>query len=322
MNAELGIKSKLLITLNPSQDWPYRVFYDVWKKADRPTTMLVSNRSVLDGITIERTFVFIQAFYSDNPYTAAEYQKNLAGISDPVLRQRLAQGDWEYASARDTLFDAQSIADLFTNNVAYSNDLYLTVDVARYGGDLIVRTLWRGWDAIRIATSSKQSLPTTADMVRSDIDAYGIPRSQVLIDEDGVGGAIVDLVPGVIGFNGGAAPFGKVGEEKKETKENYDNLRAQCVYHLSEMAVARNVAVSETNIEIRELIAQDLRQFKRRDADKDGKLKVTKKEDMKQALGRSPDCGDTMMMRSYFDVRLREAVLAEDGRLHVYIPED
>lgn len=322
MNAELGIKSKLLITLNPSQDWPYRVFYDVWKKAGRPLTTLVSHKSVLDGVTVERTFIFIQAFYSDNPYTALEYQKNLASISDPVLKQRLAQGDWEYSSARDTLFDAQTIADLFTNNLEHTNEIFMTVDVARYGGDLIVRTIWRGWDAIRVATSDKQSLTTTADMVRSDIDAYGIPRSNVLVDEDGIGGAIMDMVPGIIGFNGGASPFGKVGEEGKETKENYDNLRAQCVYHLSEMARARKVAVSEENLAVRELISQDLQQFKRRDADKDGKLKVSKKEDMKQALGRSPDCGDTLFMRSYFDVRQREAALAGDGEMHVYIPED
>lgn len=321
MNAELDIKSKLLITLNPSQDWPYRIFYDVWKKADRSKGRLVSNRSTLDGRVVERTFIFIQAFYSDNPYTAAEYQKNLAGISDPVLKQRLAQGDWEYSSARDTLFDAQTIADLFTSKLPPSDFIYMTVDVARYGGDKIVRTVWRGWDAIRIATSERQSLTTTADMVRSDIDAYGIPRQNVLVDEDGVGGAVVDMVPGVIGFNGGASPFGKIGEEGKETKENYDNLRAQCIYHLSEVARARKMAVSETNLEVRELVAQDLQQFKRRDADKDGKLKASKKEDMKQALGRSPDCGDTLMMRSYFDVREREAEIAEDRTVRVYIPD-
>lgn len=325
MNRDYNLKSKLLITLNPSQEWPYRVFYDVWKKAGRPTDIanpLISAKSTLDGVVVERTFVLIPAFYSDNPYTALEYQKNLATISDPVLKQRLAQGDWEYASARDTLFDAQTIADLFTNTAIESNDTYLTVDVARYGGDKIVRTVWKGWNAIRIATKEKQSIPTTVDDIRSDIDAYGIPRSNVLVDEDGIGGAVVDMVPGVIGFNGGASPFGKVGEEGKETKENYDNLRAQCVYHLSETAKARKIAVTESNLETRELLAQDLQQFKRRDADKDGKLKVSKKEDMKQALGRSPDVGDTLMMRSYFDVREREAELAGDGVMHVYIPED
>ena len=62
---------------------------------------------------MERTFVFIQTFYNDNPFTAEEYGKNLATITDPVMRARLRGGDWEYSDARDTLFDAQAIADMF-----------------------------------------------------------------------------------------------------------------------------------------------------------------------------------------------------------------
>lgn len=323
-NTEMGIKSKLLLTLNPSQDWPYRIFYDPWKKAGKPTDPnkpLVSASSMLDGKLIERTFVLIPALYKDNPYTAGEYAKNLAGISDPVLKQRLMDGDWEFASAADTLFDAQALSDMYTNKLPYSNELYLTVDVARYGGDKIVRTLWRGWDAIRIAWKDKESLTTTADDVRTDIDTYGIPREHVLVDEDGIGGAVVDMVPGVIGFSGGAAPFGKVGEEGREVKENYENLRAQCIYHLAQKTRDRKVAVSELDVQVRELLSKDLQQFKRRDADKDGKLKVTKKEDMKQSLGRSPDFGDTLMMRSYFDLREREAALGQTGTLSVYIPD-
>lgn len=324
MNKEMNIKSKLGITLNPSQDWPHRLFYDPWNKAGRPTDAshpLVSAKFVLDGLPHERTFVFIPALYKDNPYTATEYARNLAGISDPVLKQRLMDGDWDFAAAADTLMDAQSIADLFTNKLPYSNDIYLTVDVARYGGDKIVRTLWRGWDVLRVAWKDKESLTTTADDVRTDIDTYGIPREHVLVDEDGIGGAVVDMVPGVIGFTGGAAPFGKVGETGREVKENYDNLRTQCIYHLAQKTRDRKVAVSEMDMEVRELIAKDLQQFKRRDADKDGKLKATKKEDIKQALGRSPDFGDTMMMRSYFDLREKEAALMQGGTISVYIPD-
>ena len=141
----------------------------------------------------------------------------------------------------------------------------------------------------------------------------------MLIDEDGIGGGVLDLVPGALGFSGGSAPFGKIGE--KEVRENYDNLRAQCCYHLSQMARDRKICVSEENLETRERISDDLKQIKRRDSDKEGKLKVSKKEDMKQALGRSPDCGDTMMMRSYFDLRVREQEIATQGKVSVFIPD-
>lgn len=322
-NKELNIKSKFAGTLNPSQDWPYRIFYDPWKKAGRPIDPykpLVSMRGVLDGETIERTFVFIPARPGDNEYTAAEYLRNLATISDPVLKARLMDGDWEFSDAHDVLFPADALADMFDNRVRNVKEKYMTVDVARYGGDKIVLTYWRGWDAYRIEVYSMLAIHETADKVRTGLIAHGIPREHVLIDADGVGGGVVDLLPGCIGFSGAAAPFGMIGET--ETRERYENLRTQCIYHASEKAKNRQIGISEQSIEIREMIAEDLQQFKRRDSDREGKLKVVKKEDIKSALGHSPDIGDTICMRSYFDLRLREKALGEGGgEMHVFIPD-
>lgn len=327
-NKEYGIKGKLAITLNPSQDWPYRIFYDPYKKGGRVSTLekpLVSMRVTVEGEVIERKYVFIESLYSDNEYVADEYKFNLATINDPVLRHRLMMADWEFSSAADVLFDAATIADLFTNKVVRSLDMYLTVDVARSADDIVL-TYWKGWDAFRVDVIHTAQRPggvpiwETADKVRSALVQYGIPREHVLIDADGVGGGVFDLVPGVIGFNGGAAPFGVVGE--KENRERYENLKTQCMYHLSDRARQRQFAVSDTNVEMREQLAADLQQFKRRDPDREGKLKVVKKEDIKQALGRSPDVGDTMLMRAYFDLRLREDALGAGGEMKVFIPDD
>lgn len=322
-NKELNIKSKLALTLNPSQDWPYRIFYTPWKKEGRPSDPskpLVSIRSVSNGQTHERTFVFIPAKPGDNEYTADEYLKNLSTITDPVLKARLLDGDWEFSSAKDVLFPADVIADMFTQPVRRSRELYLTVDVARYGGDKIVLTYWRGWDAYLIEVYIMLPIHETADKVRTAIVTHGIPREHVLIDADGVGGGVVDLVPGCIGFSGAASPFGVIGET--ETRERYDNLRVQCTYHASERARNRQISISEPNIALRESLAEDLQQFKRRDADKEGKLKIVKKEDMRSALGRSPDIGDTIIMRSYFDLRLRDEAIGQGGgQMSVYIPD-
>lgn len=314
------LKSKLGLSLNPSQEWPYRLFYNVWKKAGKPTTPLVSISAIVEGVKINRTFIFIQALYKDNPFTAGEYMRNLATISDPALKQRLMEGDWEYSSAHDTLFQAQAIADLFTNNVPMSNDLYLTVDVARYGGDRIVLTHWRGYDAFKIDAYTSLSTVTTAEKIRTACDLYGITRENVLIDADGVGGGVVDMLPGTLSFNGGASAFGTLGE--KELRENYENLKTQCAYHLSQLVEGRKVRVSEQNIEYKELLAQELAQIKRRDTDKDGRLKIVRKEEMKQALGRSPDFADTFIMRAYFDLRLKDVKLAwTEQKITVSLPD-
>lgn len=325
-NRELGIKSKMALTLNPSQDWPYRIFYDPWKKAGRPLNPkkpLVSIKGMLDGEPIERTFAFIPAKPGDNEYTADEYLRQLATLSDPVLKARLMQGDWEFSNAIDVLFPADVLADIFTNTVKRERDMYLTVDVARSADDIVI-TYWRGWDAFKIEVihTKGKIVPTfeTADRIRTAFTTYGIPRAHVLIDQDGVGGGVFDLLPGCIGFSGGAAPFGVIGES--EIRERYQHLKAQCIYHASEKARERQIRISEPSMEAREQLAADLPQFKRRDAEKDGKLKVTEKEDIRQALGRSPDVGDTIIMRSYFDLRLREDAIREgSGTMSVFIPD-
>lgn len=325
-NKEMGIKSKMLLTLNPSQDWPYRIFYDPWKKAGRPTDPkepLVSIRTVVEGVAHERTFVFIPAKPGDNEFTADEYLRNLSTISDPVLKARLMEGDWEFSNAIDVLFPADALADMFTTPAKRERDQYLTVDVARSADDFVI-TYWRGWNAYRIdfvhTRLRQMRIDEIADLVRTAFTTYGIPREHVLIDADGVGGGVMDLLPGCIGFSGGAAPFGVIGE--LENRERYENLKTQCVYHASQKAFNRQISITELSLEAREQLAADLQQFKRRDAMKDGKLKIAQKEEMRQALGRSPDIGDTLIMRSYFDLRLREEAIDKGGgEMYVHIPD-
>jgi hypothetical protein len=43
-------------------------------------------------------------------------------------------------------------------------------------------------------------------------------------------------------------------------------------------------------------------QIRQKDMDKDGKLKIIPKEGAKEALGHSPDTGDTFIMRMYFEL--------------------
>lgn len=323
-NMELDIKAKTGIGLNPSDDWPYRIFYDPWKKAGRPTAKeqlvspLVSMRGELDGEAVVRTFAFFPILAKDNPDISRDYRVSLATLNDPVLKARLADGDWEFSNARDLLFPTQAIADIFTVSPQASDEKFMTVDSARMGGDRIVRIFWQGNQAYRIKWDVRKKTNETAEVIRNDLQAEGIPRENCLIDDPG--GGVVDQLDGVIQFVGASSPFGKVGE--MEVKEQYENLRTQCIYHTAEQLQARRMSVTETDIEVREWLAQDLKQFKRRDADKDGNLKITRKEDILQSLGRSPDFGDAFWMRAYFDLRGREPRLnKKDGTMKVFRPD-
>ena len=206
--------------------------------------------------------------------------------------------------------------------VKHSSEKFLTVDVARMGGDKIVLTFWQGWKVYKVEWKIKQRIPETVESVRDAALREGIPWENVLIDDDGVGGGVVDYLPGSIGFVAEATPFGKVGEQGKVIQEQYANLKTQCCYHLSEMVSARRLQVELADTEVIGWLAEELPQYKRRDADRDGKLKITKKEDIKSALGRSPDFADTFIMRAYFDLRKREPALAgSTGVVTVHYPD-
>jgi len=47
---------------------------------------------------------------------------------------------------------------------------------------------------------------------------------------------------------------------------------------------------------------EDFSQIKQKDVETDGKLKIVGKDEVREALGRSPDAGDTFIMRAYFEL--------------------
>ena len=50
-------------------------------------------------------------------------------------------------------------------------------------------------------------------------------------------------------------------------------------------------------------LTQELLAVKLKDIDKDNKVAVMSKDEMKKILGKSPDLSDALMMRMYFEVK-------------------
>jgi hypothetical protein len=180
---------------------------------------------------------------------------------------------------------------------------YLTVDVARFGQDKIVMFVWQGLYVIRAFEYAKKGTDYTEAQIEAHCREYRVPRHQVVVDEDGVGGGVVDHLAGVRGFVNGGKPLEKKPEPGAPVTHNYGNLKSQCYYALSE-AVNKNLVgiYSDVPVEMRERIIEDLEQIRQRNPDKDGKLYVTPKEEIKARIGRSSDYGDALMMRMLFEV--------------------
>jgi hypothetical protein len=287
---------KFGLSANPSKGWVYRVFYKPWKEGVLP-----------------EAYAFIQALFSDNPYTAEEYGKQLDEIENTALKQRLKDGNWDYSDDAGALMRFDNIRDVFTNTITKDGQKYLTVDVARYGRDKTVLNFWDGLESYRREQYSEQGTDKTIQLIRDFAATERIPYSHIIVDEDGVGGGVVDQMPGVKGFVAASSPIptrtmlrrqmlpsANLTVEGKQQIAAFQHLKAQCAFKLAELVETHRIAAKPAGDQ--DEIAEDLAQIRQKDFDKDGKLKVVPKEEVREALGRSPDIGDTFLMRMYFEL--------------------
>lgn len=294
LNNEYGFEPDQLRTFNPNKGWVYRD-YKAWK----------------DG-TLPADHVFIQSLFGDNSHTRDIYGRQLQRLKDPAMRKRLMLGSFEYDSDPTSLMEYDSIGDLFTNALPKESltEKAMTIDVARHGVDRTVIYIWRGWKIFAVYIFGKQDTDVTEDKAKELAISYNVPYSRTVIDEDGIGGGVVDHMKGVRGFIANSTAL-----DNPETKEpeNYANLKAQCCYKLAEKVNAHDMAVRvkpenfHSDIEgltyevWKDHFIEEMDHIKSKNIDRETKLKVISKEDVKEQLGRSPDFGDTAMMRALLE---------------------
>jgi len=269
---------------NPSKNFLYYDFYKPYKEGT-----LLNYRK------------FIPALVTDNPFISPHYIKNLKKL-DKVSKERLLYGNFEYDDDPARLMEYDAIIDFFTNTVEESDKKYMTVDVARFGSDKTVVILWKGMMIYKIHVYTKQSTKETRQILEALSIAEKIPRSHILIDEDGVGGGVVDELPGCKGFVNNSRQI-DISLKHEEKIPNYTNLKSQCYFYLADYINKRMIGCyKDIPVEYKELIIEDFEQIKRKDADKDGKLAVVPKDKIKEQIGRSTDFGDAIMMSMKYEL--------------------
>ena len=272
---------KTLIGSNPYKNFLYREFYKPYKEN-----------------TLPKYRKFLKAFVWENPFISKHYIEELKKL-DKITVERLFQGNWEYSDEPSRLFDYDKLCNIFTNNPTVTKPSYISVDVARFGMDKTVIIIWRGLHIIKVYSNVKQSTKDTRLFIEKLANEFEIPRGNIIIDEDGVGGGIVDEMHGIKGFINNSKP---VETEYTKLRHNFANLKSQCYFYLADMVNQGRISCVEISPEARKMIIEDLEQIKWKDPDKDNKVAVTPKEEIKENIGRSPDFGDCMMMRMFFDV--------------------
>jgi hypothetical protein len=278
-NEQLGIPSKILITANPKKNWLKTMFHDPFIAGTLPDNM-----------------AFVQSLAVDNKYLDKGYLENLNSITDPVTRERLRDGNWDYADDKNQLIPFDKIRDLFTNQHVKEGEKFITADIARFGKDCTVIGTWSGFRLEDIITIEKSSIPEAARQIRAIATARGIPMSRVLVDEDGVGGGVKDILS-CKGFVNNSRAV-----QVKGKSENYSNLKSQCAFMFSELANNSGAFINAPSENLRKKITEEVEQIRSETLDSDTKLSIISKDKVKDAIGRSPDYSDMMIMRMYFEL--------------------
>lgn len=259
---------------------------------------------------------FIRSLPRDNPYCPPEWIQQVLNTGNKTLIERLIYGNFEYEDDPMALFDPDTIMDMFTLNVAPKPEVneegeitkpiekFISCDVARFGSDKTIIKVFYGLQVKKIHIMARSRTTDVSKKLDEICKAETIPRSHVVVDEDGVGGGVVDEFSGCKGFLNGGSPIHPPGAARDPNlKANYANLKTQCYYKLAEYVAAGLIGYDETPEQLREQIKEELLVIKRANADHDGKLQIISKERMKELLGRSPDFADALMMRMYFELK-------------------
>jgi phage terminase large subunit len=286
MNDKYSIKPILYLTCNPKKNWIYNYFYKPFTKGELKTHQK-----------------FIRALATDNPHRDSDYLEQLNSIKDVVQKQRLLLGNFEYDDDPNALIDYDKIQDIFTNDFVKGGEPVITCDVARYGRDSSQIVVWDGWRVKHIESYETSSTKLIEERITDLRRKHFVPTSNVIVDEDGVGGGVVDHL-GCVGFVNNSSPVRELTEANHVIKPNYSNLKSQCYFRLSDRININGLYFPEKILsqEAKERLIQELEQVKQKDMDKDGKKAVIPKEEVKQLIGRSPDLSDVLMMREYFDL--------------------
>lgn len=274
---EYGIIGKGLVTCNPqSAGWIKSTFYQPLIEETLPENI---------GVVLGTAY--------DNPYLPKEYIETLKSLPEQQ-RRRLLEADWNYSTSINDIFNYDSISHSLFRNIPNNNDKkYISLDVARLGNDKSVAVVWVGLVIVEIHTYTKLTLDKLYVEIQSLIKSHGVHPSNIITDTDGLGGGIRDFMK--------TTSF--VNNSKALHDENFTNLKSQCYDKLGQLFKEGKISININNPEIIDDLTNELLAHKYSNLDKDTKIGVISKDQVKSILGRSPDISDAVMMRCFFELK-------------------
>jgi phage terminase large subunit len=277
---ENGITPKIFMSCNPAKNWVYNTFYKL----------------SLTG-KLESYKRFIQALPEDNNYISKHYLTNLDKL-DKVSRNRLKLGLWEYSDDL-SLFDFVKIQETLARKrkPLKGSRYFIAADIARLGKDkTVIMVCSNTLEVVKIVTLSKSKTNKTAKVIKKLADFYGVDEYDIAIDSDGVGGGVIDGLE-ELGIENAVSI---VNNSKALHGKNYENLKTQLYFKLQEIVENDRLAFNTITDEEADKLTEELQILRREKVEKDARVSMTTKAQVKQLIGRSPDFSDCLAYLMYF----------------------
>ena len=277
---EYNLIPKILLTMNPSNNWIKKDFYLPYVQE-----------------TLATNISFIPSLAYDNPFLPASYIQMLSEL--PLAqKKRLLDGDWNYLDSSNSLFDFESISrSVYRQTPNPQDKSIITADVARFGDDRTVFIVWKGLCVVDIQIYRKYSTTQLFTEIQSLMKAHSVHPNNVIVDSDGIGGGLADLVR--------ATNF--VNNSKALHDQNFTNLKSQCYFKLADYFKEGKISLNSMDPSTVDDLTQELLAITIKDVDKDSKMGVASKDEMKRILGKSPDISDAIMMRMLPEIRTQKS---------------
>lgn len=254
-----------------------------------------------------RSFVKSLTFISGDVYSNKkllevnpEYLGNLLS-QDDATRSQLLDGNWKVKLNEHELYDYAEFLNTFTNtHIKQRGTRRITADIALKGSDKFIVGVWEGSTIIHIEVVDKSDGKDVVDKITELKNKYKVRNSNIIFDNDGVGGFVDGWIKNAIEFKNGS---------KALKGENYFNLKTQCFYKSSDRFNDGGVHIPEhvgsqmydETHTIRQRLIKERKVIRRDKPDGDRKMMIISKAEMKVLLqGTSPDLMDMIMMFEYF----------------------
>lgn len=302
-------------------------FFIGWQEIFRPALQDLKGEAMFSGTpkkenpNLRRLEKFAQtdsdyrAFHFttyDNPHIdPAEIDKAKREMDIASFRQEILA---EYVDNQGALFHYDALVDIFSNAVVKEDKKYLIVDIADDGSDKTIFSFWEGLEEYRREEFERMNTENIIAKIREYAQDQRIPYSHIAVDAIGVGAGVASssMLDGIIGFK---SSYGAIKTDQDIIKlpnvshishplvplvTDYKNLRNQCIFTLADLVNNHKIASRVTGRQ-KEAIIDELSKYQ--DATKgDVRRMATPKEDVKEAIGHSPDASDCFIMRMYFYV--------------------